>query len=573
MSTYKSFADNINTTATATDTAAADDYYTCGLFGWRPRCLQRLATTRMFLLVFALLGVIQGANYTYMIASITTLEKRFQFGSKISGLILMTDNVMQLIANPLFGYLANRVHRPRMIALCQLIVVFGCYLAALPYFLYEYTPLNSYLIGGNFNTTSASGSGSGGHHQQLEYCDSVINNGNNTSAMGVMLNINDCGGDGVGADDISNDSAFYVSAAVLPAVIIFCLASCCNGIGFTAFYIIGIPFIDDNVNKKNSPIYISTTAALRLGGPTLGYFLSSFCLRFYENPFRDPGIDMRDPRWVGAWWLGFVILGTGVLLCLIPMLLFPRNFKSSPLMKRESYITLDNHTNDESDVWPTMQRLMSNPILICYTCGTTVNMFALFGYITFLGKYIESEYKRSASVANLFSGMIGVAPAALGIFFGGILIRQFKPGPKLLTTLIASVEIFGLIGLISAMFLGCPSGRLYGTLFDGQFDLQTQCNSQCRCTTKVYQPICGPDGRTNYFSPCYAGCSAPGSGQREDLSNCACFGSSLNRATLGSCRANRYCDDTFISFATMLSVGNFIGNLAKTGNSIIAFSR
>ncbi|CAG2167176.1 unnamed protein product [Oppiella nova] len=142
-------------------------------------------------------------------------------------------------------------------------------------------------------------------------------------------------------------------------------------------------------------------------------------------------------------------------------------------------------------------------------------MFALFGYITFLSKYLESEYKKSASTANLFSGIIGVAPAALGIFIGGILIRLFKPGPKALTSLIASVEIFGLIGIISAMFMGCPATLLHGKLFNGQFDLQSTCNTDCKCTTRVYQPICGSDGITNYFSPCYAGCKAPAFGQLE----------------------------------------------------------
>ncbi|CAG2173637.1 unnamed protein product, partial [Oppiella nova] len=305
MSSYKSFP----------TTPIDPRDYSCGIFRWRPEWLQKYATPRVFLLVFALLGVIQGANYTYMIASITTLEKRFAFGSKISGLILMTDNAMQLVANPLFGYLANRVHRPRVIALCQLMVVVGCYLAALPYFLYEYTALHTNTNGRNSSITA------------LEYCD------NSASVVSDSCNA-------TGAGDGSGD--YNAGGAVIPAVIIFCLASCCNGIGFTAFYIIGIPFIDDNVNKKNSPIYISTTAALRLGGPTLGYFLSSFCLRFYENPFHDPGISMKDPRWVGAWWLGFVILGTGVLICSIPMFFFPKNFKTSPLLNRDSYITIEN---------------------------------------------------------------------------------------------------------------------------------------------------------------------------------------------------------------------------------------
>lgn len=41
----------------------------------------------------------------------------------------------------------------------------------------------------------------------------------------------------------------------------------------------------------------------------------------------DPGLDRRDPRWVGAWWLGFVICAACSLLPAFPLALFPRNLK------------------------------------------------------------------------------------------------------------------------------------------------------------------------------------------------------------------------------------------------------
>ena len=40
--------------------------------------------------------------------------------------------------------------------------------------------------------------------------------------------------------------------------------------------------------------------------------------------------DLNDPRWVGAWWIGFVGLGAGIVLASLPMFLFPREFKGSP---------------------------------------------------------------------------------------------------------------------------------------------------------------------------------------------------------------------------------------------------
>ena len=37
----------------------------------------------------------------------------------------------------------------------------------------------------------------------------------------------------------------------------------------------------------------------------------------------DPGIDERDPRWVGAWWLGYVISAGCVFVWCLPIVLYP----------------------------------------------------------------------------------------------------------------------------------------------------------------------------------------------------------------------------------------------------------
>jgi hypothetical protein len=36
--------------------------------------------------------------------------------------------------------------------------------------------------------------------------------------------------------------------------------------------------------------------------------------------------------------------------------------------------------------------------------------------------------------------------------------------------------------------------------------LENVCNDNCRCTTRIFTPICAPDNITSYFSPCFANC-------------------------------------------------------------------
>ena len=36
---------------------------------------------------------------------------------------------------------------------------------------------------------------------------------------------------------------------------------------------------------------------------------------------------MKDPRWIGAWWIGFMVLGIAIILISLPMFFFPREFR------------------------------------------------------------------------------------------------------------------------------------------------------------------------------------------------------------------------------------------------------
>lgn len=48
-------------------------------------------------------------------------------------------------------------------------------------------------------------------------------------------------------------------------------------------------------------------------------------------------IKPRDPNWIGAWWLGFLVFGIMAMLSAIPIFIFPRrlsgNTKKYPTKK------------------------------------------------------------------------------------------------------------------------------------------------------------------------------------------------------------------------------------------------
>lgn len=94
---------------------------------------------------------------------------------------------------------------------------------------------------------------------------------------------------------------------LMPQIILF-LAQFVAGVGGSLYYTLGVSYMDDNVKKSKTPALISLSYFLRMLGPAMGYALASVCLKMYISPSLTPTIDNQDPRWLGAWWLGWIIL-------------------------------------------------------------------------------------------------------------------------------------------------------------------------------------------------------------------------------------------------------------------------
>ena len=101
-----------------------------------------------------------------------------------------------------------------------------------------------------------------------------------------------------------------------------------SGIGSSFYYSFGIPYIDDNVSKNSSPAVLGFVYAARSLGPGLGYVLGSFCLSVYVAPGREGILVEGDNGWLGAWWLGFVIIATLTGLVSPFLALFPERLQS-----------------------------------------------------------------------------------------------------------------------------------------------------------------------------------------------------------------------------------------------------
>ena len=149
------------------------------------------------------------------------------------------------------GFLGSRFNRPKIIAVGELLLALSCFLSATPYFIYGPA---THLLRDN----SLLSEGLTKNETKYELCPAK-------------------------PSDI--DCADGNHSTVWTAVVLLWIGSCFRGLGLTCYYIIGMPYLDDNVSKKSSPLYMSCVVALRLIGPAAGLLLSSITMNYYENPF------------------------------------------------------------------------------------------------------------------------------------------------------------------------------------------------------------------------------------------------------------------------------------------------
>lgn len=60
-------------------------------------------------------------------------------------------------------------------------------------------------------------------------------------------------------------------------------------------------------------------------GPVVGYALGALLLQFYVDVFSyKVDLSPAHPRWIGAWWGGFIICGFALFTIAVPFLMFPQ---------------------------------------------------------------------------------------------------------------------------------------------------------------------------------------------------------------------------------------------------------
>ncbi|KAK0171245.1 hypothetical protein PV328_008995 [Microctonus aethiopoides] len=560
----------------------------CGLCGIYPKWLQKHANPHTFILVYGFLGLVQAMAFIYFGVILTTLEKRFKIPSQTTGIILSGNEISQILSLILMYY-GGAGHRPRWLAAGVGFSALSCFILVIPHLIY--------------------GPGKAALALTQEYLDrSVITNTTSIALPSLCPGTN---------EREQCDEEDLMDGSLLPRVLVF-VSQFVLGIGTTLYFGLGQTYLDDNTKKSNTPMLLGFTFALRTTGPAVGFILAYACLKLYIVPSLHPVITDKDPRWLGAWWLGWIILGCLLLIFALLIAIFPRHlprsekksnkkkkittkiegevplkihnqsevFNEPPLPEPEKILQVEQHVPSLRDFPVTLKRVLSNKILLFNNLSAVFGIIGLIPYFTFMAKYLEVQFNTSAAGGTVITGPISLIGMVLGFLGSGLFISRIKPRPMRLL----SWNVFGgLVAFaiqITYIFISCEKMPIEGiSTISNEINFTTPCNIGCNCDGVKYSPVCHESSMTTYFSACHAGCTNSIDAKR--YGNCSCVANininhmandtnlmnlssySIDTVVLGPCLGK--CVKPYIYFVALSMVSHLLLSTGKIGNVLVNY--
>ena len=148
------------------------------------------------------------------------------------------------------------------------------------------------------------------------------------------------------------------------------------------------------------------------------------------------GLTEDNPLWIGAWWMGFVIVAS-ILICIAPcMTLFPsiipppkgRHTDAEAVRKR---LEEEEGPSTMKEWWQEFfgvaRRLFTNKVFMFTLISNTFTFLAIIGFAQFLPKYFEFVFRQRASTSALLGPLSNSGASIIGLLIAGLVVGKFQP--------------------------------------------------------------------------------------------------------------------------------------------------
>ncbi|XP_046544868.1 solute carrier organic anion transporter family member 3A1-like [Haliotis rubra] len=440
-----------------------------------------------FTAVFSVTSLLLESVKSYTVSQITALEKQFGLSSTRSGLLLSCNEIGYLSAIFFFSHFGGKRFIPRILSCAVAVYGISSLMSGLLHF------MNPVSLPGEEDVFSNYSS-----QQSARLCQDSVHEHERCSAT----------------KDQATDNGRWVYNVLAVLMVL-------QGVGKSPRFSLGLPYVDNNSrDKQQSSLLTGIIMTMAFLGPAVALGLGGWFSNFPLN-LNDTQLDKSSPQWIGAWWIGYLVLGSAALFLAVPLGCFPRHIKK-PTVKD----TTKSLKDDVLDMPRAVLRILKNPVVDCLLFGSASGLFFVGGYLSFAPKYIANQFATTAAEANFILSILELLWAVVGTLLGGIVtsrLRLTSIGCTKLTTIVVSI---GTVLYSLTLVLGCDSQNIKG-LGDSGYSMVN--NTSCNCDATEFMPLCGVDNVT-YINPCMAGCQS-----QNGTTYTGCSEIPGNEGTMGRC--------------------------------------